>query len=479
MNFRAGIILVLAVAGCLWACESASAKGRGAISGRVVGPDGMAVAGARVSTSFSDVVSGTGRITLSGPDGTFRIGGLRGGAYVNLYANAPGFGLGVSGRVDLRGAEPERSGIVVNLPKAAEIRGAVTGTDGKPVSGAQVIASGAHRGLALRPPPVRTDRSGRYVLDSLPSGEWNIAVLAPGHAPSGRAGLSVQEGETVSGADFSLVVGRVLAGLIVDAKGRPVVSEPVQVSSLDFPVAGVAQFGTRTDAAGRFRLVHLPDLACTLSLGSEWVGPYRQEVHPDESPLTLRVEVLGDLCGRVTVSGDGEVPMEFTVYAIPTGASTPYPTWIAPSPYRTVRDSENGEFTIRGLQPGVYDVIALAGGERFSNRVNRIRVRPASAAEIGAPLVLERTGRVEGRVVDATGKPVGGTRVALLTLQGAPAEGWGTTAETSSSGPAIYQFRGIRAGKFILRATAPDGRTASVEVEIVPGKRLEADLKIH
>ena len=50
-----------------------------------------------------------------------------------------------------------------------------------------------------------------------------------------------------------------------------------------------------------------------MPMGSDRVDHYRQDVHPDESPLTLRVEVLGSVAGKLTGPDDDGAPDRVTI----------------------------------------------------------------------------------------------------------------------------------------------------------------------
>jgi hypothetical protein len=441
------------------------------VSGVVVGPDGEPVPGARVSTRFGEVVSRPEEATAAAEDGSFRLDGVGVGRPVRIYAAAPRHGLGVSARLDLVGDER----IVIRLPPGATIRGRVIGKEGRPLGAVEVVAYGAHAGLALRPPAVRTDARGRYVFPSLPSGEWKLAVRAEGHAPAARTGLVLEAGAVREDVDFALGEGRVLEGRLVDSEGRPVAGERVRLRARGFPLAGVAVADAFSGSDGRFRFPHLPDLSVSIEIGSERVHPDRQVLGPDESPVTLRAEVLGGLAGRIVVPGGIERPYRVNVFVIPTGARTPYPTWIAPSPCRSIDLHPDGGFVIHGFRPGVYDVIALGEGT-ISNRVSRVRIAPGESIRIDAPLVLAATGRVEGRTIDAAGKPVPDAQVALLTEAGQPAPGWMAAADSAAGGN--FYLHGIPAGRYRLRATAADGREATVAVEVAPGETAKIDVTL-
>jgi protocatechuate 3,4-dioxygenase beta subunit len=83
-----------------------------------------------------------------------------------------------------------------------------------------------------------TDSDGNYRITKVQPGRYQVALLSSAYTFSSEdlAGartktLLVEEGEDVSGVDFSVVRGGVITGRITDADGRPVIEERVTLFS--------------------------------------------------------------------------------------------------------------------------------------------------------------------------------------------------------------------------------------------------------
>jgi hypothetical protein len=187
--------------------------------------------------------------------------------------------------------------------------------------------------------------------------------------------------------------------------------------------------------------------------------------------------------------------------------------------YRTYSTTRNGAFTISGLRPGAYDVLAwenvdysaaqsLEYAKQFESRATSITVRasgrqtlhltaiPASATgePVPAPAVVAAKGSVEGQVVHAlTGAPLSGVKITLGTrpvvrsTSGAPGSATGVagsvggqmaapeeTVETDPQGR--FAFRSVEPDFYYLSAelrgfdvAAPPVRAGAISQQIVVG----------
>ena len=126
------------------------------------------------------------------------------------------------------------------------ITGRVT-VDGKPARGVVVIAAPSvpsdtakalERMFSLsKSPRAETDSEGRYRLEGLPAGSYEIAPSAPTlvSLATNEAGqqVSVSGGATAEGIDFSLSRGGVITGKITDSEGNPLIGEEISLKGAD------------------------------------------------------------------------------------------------------------------------------------------------------------------------------------------------------------------------------------------------------
>ncbi len=127
---------------------------------------------------------------------------------------------------------------------AGRVAGRVVDARGRSLSGAAVRAEGAR--AATAPWSAVTDDDGRFDV-ALPSGTWQLAAAAFGHAVQARR-VDVRRGETLA-VDFvlSAAPAAVVHGTIGSAAGG--IPEHARVD-----VAGIAGGAAEADAAGRYSL---------------------------------------------------------------------------------------------------------------------------------------------------------------------------------------------------------------------------------
>ena len=136
---------------------------------------------------------------------------------------------------------------VWSAPRAQDPKdtGTITGRvtlDGKPAQGAIVMATPSvsdptkmvERILnATASPKATTDSEGRYRLEGVPAGMYNVAPSAPTLVSSDPASrkkeVTVAGDATVERIDFSLTRGGVISGKITDSEGRPVIATKISL----------------------------------------------------------------------------------------------------------------------------------------------------------------------------------------------------------------------------------------------------------
>ena len=123
----------------------------------------------------------------------------------------------------------------------ATISGQVVALDtGRPLSRVRVILSAAELGESRA---VTTDQTGRYAVQNLPAGRYNVSAskagfvsVAWGQRRPGRGGRPFQlaDGERARGVDFLLPRGSVVTGHVFDEDGEPLVGAQVRVMRFSY-----------------------------------------------------------------------------------------------------------------------------------------------------------------------------------------------------------------------------------------------------
>jgi protocatechuate 3,4-dioxygenase beta subunit len=164
--------------------------------------------------------------------------------------------------------------------RAGSISGKVT-LKGNAVAGILVGAREERSGGPDRAPVTTTDQQGNYRLSNVGPGHYQVMVVAPQYVLTGsRLGRSliVADGENIENVDFALVRGGVITGKVIDADGRPVVEEPVEVlvpeGSNTGPVMHMSPMSYVTDDRGIYRIYGLAPGKYRVAAGASQDGMY-------------------------------------------------------------------------------------------------------------------------------------------------------------------------------------------------------------
>jgi hypothetical protein len=474
------------------------------VAGRVRGPDGGAVAGARVVVltshyrragepmlaQYRTEVLGTGK---ADKDGLFRLSVPQttvGQHYaVTLLAAAPGDAVAAAPLDRLASTQD----VPIRLETAQSIRGRLLGPTGEPAAGVRVHVTGMERkigdGLSVHfqkppppmpawPEPAVTDKEGRFVLHGLgPNLQVDVEVHDERFATQ-RLTLRTDAQQRTGEATRRLAPARVLEGRITAAdSGRPLAGALVVAHREGLGGGtGINFVDGRADADGRYRI--RPFLGNDLSIrvyppvGSPYLLTSKRFRWPGkaarhEVSLALKRGVL--VRGTVTEEGSGRAVAGASVEQVPrwTGSDDgPGPDRIDRSVSRWPWDARTGadgsfalavfpgpsHLLVKGPTPDYLHVettrnlleFGRAGGQHyFPDALLPLSPRPG-AAEQRVSITLRRGVTVRGRVLGHDGKPVASGL--LLTPTHIP-RGW-----TASGDPLP-----IRAGRFELPGCDPTG----------------------
>lgn len=149
-------------------------------------------------------------------------------------------------------------------------------SDGSPIPNTSIRPSGP-----VFVTSVNTDEKGHYVLKGSTAGTYLIYPVKEGYGGYGPdakpRSLSILPGERVTGIDFKLHKGAVIAGRVLDSRGRPV--QDVHVYAM------IRAFGQQppytslgdavTDDRGEYRISDLRQGACLLSATIKELEPHQ------------------------------------------------------------------------------------------------------------------------------------------------------------------------------------------------------------
>ena len=355
---------------------------RARLRGRVA-MAGAPVAGARIGVEHDGKASGPTTIAVSQADGSFTLDGAPLGQ-VHLVAEpyeivAP-TALTIRGDVD---------NILIEVVAKASLHGRVT-RHGRPVADARVeLLPG--RAAAI------TDSDGRYVLEGLPAGNFDLFGSNVQAFTTRSITIAAGESQTI---DLELDSGGEVMGTVVDRAGAPVSGVLVRL------VGGEDQCHSFTDTHGAFDCATLAghrDYQVAVFPSAAEGNAYKPAngnefaaIHVEDGDAIVRdVQIAIDHDER---SISGKV-VDDTGTTIPDARVTveDLNAWGAPT--RT-RAGEDGGFIIDGLAPGRYDLRArLADGSVGD-------AKQVAAGSTGVTITLVRPGTIEGTLIGFATPPM-------------------------------------------------------------------------
>jgi hypothetical protein len=310
--------------------------------------------------------------------------------------------------------------------------------DGTPIVGAWLelreampLTSPLEPLLAAETAPMaktRSDAAGRFAFEAVPpSAEagWLLASAA------GFSGTAVTLSPAVTGAlRIELEEGRMLRGRVVAADdGRPL--EGVRVSAFRGGAAARSLANATTDHVGWFELAGLPEdevgLAC-LPPG-RWRGKaVRCDLRRGDA-LSERIELAtGGVVGGRVLLAHGEPASGARVTEGFAGGK------------EAVADRE-GRFRLDGVATPAIDLYVRHPGAAL---VQRRMALPESLVLEGVDIVLDAGRTIRGRVLDATGAPVPGAKVAAEAGSFVGGRQQLDLVQGSTSGDGRFELAGVR-----------------------------------
>ena len=413
-----------------------------AVEGTVVDGEGRPVAGALVVAAEVDDQGGMSRpalflgeprregsdlllpaSTLSGEGGHFRIEGLDPDQEYKVGAEAPAFAPSFT---PVTGLAPHRvvQGVRVVLEPGSRILGRIVDEEEDPLAGAEVEVREAGRPLWLaESPPVRvatSDAEGRFALERMPAGSFDIDVRRAGYVHTTLPGVQVTAGRDLDLPEISMEPGVPLFGRVVDDEGAPVAGAAVYL--LEGPAAVLMSMGsispmqkpqTRSGADGGF-VVADRRRGETVGIGAKaegfTVGGQRGVKVGEGKGVEIRLTPASRVSGVVLDEEDQPIADAFLmlVKTLVGPGGMVLPGGIGGS---GESDGE-GRFVIESVPPGAWSIKAVAGGFLDATK-GKLEVARGQDLE-GLTLHLEKGATLRGTVVGPEGSPVAGVQVALV-----------------------------------------------------------------
>ncbi|MBI5070451.1 MAG: carboxypeptidase regulatory-like domain-containing protein [Deltaproteobacteria bacterium] len=408
----------------------------GVIEGLVRGADGAPAAGAEV------LISGGGDLTLgsAGSSGRFAVE-VPPGSYAVAARTERSAG---SWPVPVAVAAGGRAGgIAIRLGRPAALAGTVTGPGGAPVAGATISLAPSGGGeLAL----ARAGSDGRFALEPLAPGGYDLAVAAEGLGAWRRTGLTLLPGERAE-LPVALQAAGGVQGTVRDGAGRPVAGALVRAGRGSEEAPG-ARAEARTDEAGRYHLDGLDAGSVELTAardGAAAGAAASVEVAPGGLVTTdLVLPEGGRLEGTVTRSDRGAAGRA-RVVLFPRGSH---------APAASAAVDAGGSYAL-ALAAGEYRALALPEGAAPAGAATGLPVRVAPGETARLDLVLRAPeGAATVVVREPDGTPSAGALVLATTPDDLRSAGSAVTDDDGqahlllAAAPAGLRVRAFRGGRF-------------------------------
>ena len=397
-------------------------------------------------------IDGIGR---SAADGTFTLENVPPGR-VRLLVESDDYATTESREVSLQDGERVID-VDIDLAPAGVLAGNVIDTEGAPVEGAEVYATG---GAAPRSRLVRTTPTGGFRFDNFPVGDGaRLRVVAPGFTESVIEDIAVAP-ESVEVVEVILEPIQGIVGRVVDSDG------PVGGAFVVRP--GVRVPPVRSGPDGEFAIEGAD--AATLVAVSPRHASSDEVVADGSEPVELALGPGGMIEGRVVGTG-AEAVQEFEIGVEAFEVD-------GPAPYRARQIgveqflSSDGSFAFGPLRPGRYWLRASAGG-RAPGSSERIEVTSGDTTA-GVEIALGTGGTVRGVVRNAAGEAVSGAMVQLFDPR-SPFQP--PTGRTEVDG--TFALRGVPPGRRSLRVSKRGYLTAVVSgIDVPAGGEASRDVAL-
>jgi len=371
------------------------------VTGTVIAPDGVPVAGASVEevgdeNQLLSQLLGVGPVTAtSDENGAFALGGVRPGREIRIAASHRDFGASEDVRV--RAGEP----VTLRLAEPLAIRGTVVDEAGAAIAGVRVQAAraapDAPSDLFSARPSV-TDAEGRYLVRNAPKGELTVTFDHPDYAIEKVQTTSQDLGRTV------LSRGGTIEGEAVDAEGKPVAGVSLHGwrQGMD-PASGRTNASALTDEKGRFAMRGLAEGEYQLRTWEKRYYSEEPKVRTGTLDARIVLRTAGKLVGRVLARG---LPVEGA--SVRAQRKEDFLGW--------ARTGSDGTFTMASLPPDEPFDVTIDHDAFRSTTVSAVRVSDQTQ-----DFVLQAGAEVSGRVVDDRDRGIQGAQV-QVRVNGQPAK---------------------------------------------------------
>ncbi len=301
----------------------------------------------------------------------------------------------------------------------------------------------------------RSGKDGGFAFRNVPSGSYKLAV--PDHLPNPAAQVQLPNPVPLI---LRLSTGARITGRILSAADDSPVAGAL-VSAIDNDQVGSGSGSAVTDADGHYLLSGLPVGTYRIEVLSEQFAPLaRQLVTLSDNatvPLSLALAPGASLSGTIRNSAGAVISGALVQAFLTNGLAG-----------RSVSSDAQGRFSLTGLAPGNYHLVASAAAHGMASLTN-IAVPYSGALN----MTLTSSGSIVVTVKDArTALPLAGAAVGFEAATGEQ-----TPSLTDAQGR--FTLRTVPAGSQTVFASARDYLTASRTVTVNGGGSASVEIALR
>jgi protocatechuate 3,4-dioxygenase beta subunit len=356
--------------------------------------------------------------------------------------------------------------VAVTLPAGLELRGRITGADGRPVAGVAVTAAeDGSIGGRLFPTEMllqsmkdagwtTSDEAGRFALH-VHAVAHHLFFRKAGYAPQLTRNHDPRDGQPL---EVVLEPAASVRGRVTRADGRGVADAEVSLSS---PLGMASGHPATTSADGAFAIADLAPGVYELSVQHEALGlHHKRTIEAPSAGLEIVLAPTVTLRGRVLDAASRQPVTRFQVAVESAGERG--------STSRSVEaEDASGSFTVEDVATGEARLTVSAEG--FARKTVEGLSLETGDEPAAVEVLLEAEAPIRGRVTGERGAPVAEAAVSLL------GEERDARAATDQDGE--YELRGLPPGETTLTFEAQGYVTEKRTIDSRESSRLDVTLK--
>jgi len=425
------------------------------LAGRVIDPDGLPLAGAKISLESREGVvfsgsSGPELQALSGSTGDFSFSDRRRGEFLDLTVTLPGFAEKKVPRVEV----PPESLLEVTLEPAVTLRGRVSGPDGQPLAGVTVMAAregggSSYGGRVYSSPEAwnRSDELGRFELADLEPGTVRVSTQAQDWLDTEIGDVELVAGVEPKELEIELRSGATVTGRVVGPNGAP----------LSEAIVGLQDFQSRatSDGDGNYSLSGVEPGKRVLMAHHEGLQVVQElDVEAGANRLDFFFEAGVEVSG-VVVSPAGD-PVEGAVLSLSAPGVRSFGAG------NSVRSDATGAFRLENVLPGLFQLTAEhpAFGATTLEEPIEVSTGPITGLQVRLAAGVVVIGSIRG----AAAEDLVNVEVVAIRQEG----GFYEQGRVDSDGG--YRIANLAPGAWQVWAQSATGRQVSEHLEIAEGE---------